>query len=179
MQCDLCKQNQATVFFTQVLKGELQKVNLCEDCSKEKGVTDPTGFALAEMLWGLGTTETTSTTPKEKFCAACGLTQSVFRKSGRLGCSECYVTFADNVNHLLKAMHKGVQHTGKSPSGWLQPVVSESAVPAPAPTPKVNRLEQLNDALKLAVASEQYEEAARIRDEINRAEAGEEHPPII
>ena len=54
MQCDVCQQNPATVFLTQILKGELQKVNLCEACSKAKGVTDPTGFALAEMLWEIG-----------------------------------------------------------------------------------------------------------------------------
>ena len=93
------------------------------------------------------------------------MTQSVFRKSGRLGCSHCYVVFADNVSHLLKAMHRGAQHTGKFPTGWLNP-------PAPpATTPVTNRLAQLNEALKAAVAGEQYEEAARIRDEINRAES--------
>jgi protein arginine kinase activator len=54
MNCDVCKQNQATVFLTQIVDGKMQKVNLCESCSKEKGVTDPTGFALADLLLGLG-----------------------------------------------------------------------------------------------------------------------------
>src|SRR6188508_1065989 len=54
MNCDVCKQNQATVFLTQIVDGKMQKVNLCETCSKEKGVTDPTGFALADLLLGLG-----------------------------------------------------------------------------------------------------------------------------
>ena len=54
MNCDVCKQNQATVFLTQIVEGKMQKVNLCENCSKEKGVTDPTGFALADLLLGLG-----------------------------------------------------------------------------------------------------------------------------
>ena len=112
MQCDVCQQNPATVFLTQILKGELQKVNLCEACSKAKGVTDPTGFALAEMLWGLGTTDT-SEVARERTCPACKLSQSIFRKSGRLGCSMCYQTFRESINHLLKAMHKGVQ--------WVEP----------------------------------------------------------
>ena len=47
MLCDVCKCNDATVFLTQILEGKMQKVNLCDACSKEKGVQDPTGFALA------------------------------------------------------------------------------------------------------------------------------------
>src|SRR5467141_3555666 len=45
MLCDVCKCNDATVFLTQILEGKMQKVNLCDACSKEKGVQDPTGFA--------------------------------------------------------------------------------------------------------------------------------------
>ena len=54
MLCDVCKCNDATVFLTQIVEGKMQKVNLCENCSKEKGVTYPTGFALADLLLGLG-----------------------------------------------------------------------------------------------------------------------------
>ena len=54
MLCDVCKMNDAAVFLTQIVDGKMQKVNLCEGCSKEKGVTDPTGFALADLLLGLG-----------------------------------------------------------------------------------------------------------------------------
>ena len=53
MNCDVCNENDATVYLTQIVKGEMQKVNLCEDCAKEKGVTDPTGFALADALLGM------------------------------------------------------------------------------------------------------------------------------
>ena len=52
MNCDVCQDNPATVYLTQIVKGEMQKVNLCEACAKEKGVTDPTGFALADALLG-------------------------------------------------------------------------------------------------------------------------------
>ena len=54
MNCDVCKTKTATVFLTQIVEGKMQKVNLCESCSKEKGVTDPTGFALADLLLGMG-----------------------------------------------------------------------------------------------------------------------------
>jgi len=57
MLCDVCKCNDATVFLTQILEGKMHKVNLCEACSKEKGVQDPTSFALADLLLGIGAAE--------------------------------------------------------------------------------------------------------------------------
>jgi len=57
MLCDVCKCNDASVFLTQILEGKMQKVNLCDACSKEKGVQDPTGFALADLLLGIGAAE--------------------------------------------------------------------------------------------------------------------------
>ena len=50
MNCDVCQQQQATVFLTQIVDGQVRKVNLCEQCAGEKGVTDPAGFALADVL---------------------------------------------------------------------------------------------------------------------------------
>lgn len=54
MLCDLCKKNVATVHLTQLIEGKTKKVDLCEACSKDKGVDDPTGFSLADLLLGLG-----------------------------------------------------------------------------------------------------------------------------
>ena len=54
MICDVCKTNTATVYLTQIVDGNMKKINLCEACSKDKGVSDPTGFALADLLLGLG-----------------------------------------------------------------------------------------------------------------------------
>ncbi len=54
MLCDVCKCNDATVFLTQIIEGKMQKVNPCDACSKEKGVQEPTGFALADLLLGVG-----------------------------------------------------------------------------------------------------------------------------
>ena len=57
MLCDICKKNVATVHLTQMVEGKTKKVDLCEACSKEKGVDDPTGFSLADLLLGLGAGE--------------------------------------------------------------------------------------------------------------------------
>ncbi len=85
----------------------MQKVNLCEACSKEKGVTDPTGFALADLLLGLGAAQEMERGGGVQKCPACGFSQADFKKTGRLGCAACYDTFADGLQTLLKGMHKG------------------------------------------------------------------------
>jgi protein arginine kinase activator len=90
MQCDVCQKNEATVYLTQIVEGKMQKVNLCESCAKEKGVSDPTGFAMADLLLGLGATQQIEHAgqPAQK-CPVCGFTQVDFKKTGRLGCSAC------------------------------------------------------------------------------------------
>ena len=50
MLCDICKQNVATVHFTAMVEGKTGKVDLCEACSKEKGVDDPKGPLLDLMV---------------------------------------------------------------------------------------------------------------------------------
>ena len=85
MLCDVCKCNDASVFLTQILEGKMQKVNLCDACSKEKGVQDPTGFALADLLLGIGAAEEIEKGAPAQKCQVCGFTQADFKKTGRLG----------------------------------------------------------------------------------------------
>jgi protein arginine kinase activator len=154
MHCDVCKTNQATVFLTQIVDGKMQKVNLCEACSKEKGVTDPTGFALADLLLGLGAAQEMERGGAVQKCPACGFSQADFKKTGRLGCATCYTTFADGLATLLKGMHKGTDHVGKVPARLAKSIEREV------------QLKNLQRDLKKAVASEDYESAATIRDQI-------------
>ena len=51
MKCDFCD-TKASVFLTQLVEGQTKKVSLCEKCAQERGVTDPTGFSLADLLLG-------------------------------------------------------------------------------------------------------------------------------
>lgn len=154
MHCDVCKTNQATVFLTQIVDGKMQKVNLCEGCSKEKGVTDPTGFALADLLLGLGAAQEMERGGTVQKCPTCGFSQADFKKTGRLGCATCYTTFADGLAALLKGMHKGTEHVGKVPARLAKTIEREG------------QLKTLQRDLKKAVASEDYESAATIRDQI-------------
>src|SRR2546430_16853432 len=158
MLCDVCKCNDATVFLTQILEGKMQKVNLCDACSKEKGVQDPTGFALADLLLGIGAAEEIEKGGTTQKCPVCGFTQADFKKTGRLGCSTCYLTFAEGLNSLLKAMHKGTEHVGKLPER-AQRAMELS-----------DRMRALTRSLEKAVAEENYETAASLRDEIKQLE---------
>ena len=159
MLCDVCKCNDATVFLTQILEGKMQKVNMCDACSKEKGVQDPTGFALADLLLGIGAAEEIEKgTPTQK-CPVCGYTQADFKKTGRLGCSMCYVTFGEGLNTLLKAMHKGTKHVGKLPQRAHREIQLG------------DQMRTLTENLEKAVAEENYETAASLRDQIKQLES--------
>ena len=57
MLCNICKQKEAKVHLTQIIEGKTKKIDLCEECSKSKGVDDPTGFSLADLLLGLGASQ--------------------------------------------------------------------------------------------------------------------------
>lgn len=159
MTCDVCKTNQATVFLTQIVDGKMQKVNLCEACSKEKGVTDPTGFALADLLLGLGAAQEIEKGGLHQKCPACGFSQADFKKTGRLGCAVCYETFGEGLNSLLKAMHKGTSHVGKIPARLIRTLQLDA------------QMKTLQRDLQKAVAEEDYESAAELRDQIKEIES--------
>ena len=162
MKCDFCSKKE-TVFLTQLVEGQMKKVCLCDNCAKERGVTDPTGFSLADLLLGglPGGPGTVSATPSVvtpgngRKCVTCGFTLDDLKRVRRLGCSDCYNTFSDEVGQMVRGMHKGVSHIGKVPEGLM------------ALQFRHQRIEELRSRLDQAIASESYEEAAGIRDEIH------------
>jgi protein arginine kinase activator len=158
MQCSFCKEKPATVHLTQIVGDKMQKLDLCEDCAKAKGVNDPAGFAIADLMLGLGASQEIEQAGGgvEKKCPRCGFSQADCKKSGRLGCPECYRTFAEGLAGLLKTMHKGTRHTGKVPNALRSS--RESA----------DRLKALQKKLTKAVESEDFEQAAVLRDEIKQ-----------
>lgn len=136
----------------------MQKVNLCDACSKEKGVQDPTGFALADLLLGIGAAEEIEKGSSSQKCPVCGYTQADFKKTGRLGCSSCYLTFLEGLSTLLKAMHKGTEHVGKLPQRAHRTMELS------------DRMRELTESLQKAVEEENYETAATLRDQIKQLE---------
>jgi protein arginine kinase activator len=157
MQCCVCKEKPATVHLTQIVGDKMQKLDLCEECAKAKGINDPTSFAMADLMLGLGASQELdqSSAGTEMKCQRCGFSQADFKKSGRLGCPDCYKTFAEGLSGLLKTMHKGTRHTGKAPEALR------------ATRENSDRLKTLKKKLVKAVEGEDYEAAAGLRDEIN------------
>jgi protein arginine kinase activator len=159
MLCCICKEKEASVHLTQITGDKMQKVDLCEECAKSKGVNDPTGFSLADLLLGLGASQEIEQAAGgvEMKCPRCGFTQADFKKAGRLGCAECYRTFAEPLEGLLKTMHKGTSHVGKVPEALRQSRELS------------DRLSVLQKRLTKAIEEEDFERAAILRDEIKRA----------
>jgi protein arginine kinase activator len=162
MLCNVCKQNEAKVHLTKIVGDKMQKLDLCEDCSKEKGVDDPTNFSLTEVLLGKVTEEVAAMVQAEAApevglkCPTCGYSQADFKKAGRFGCADCYATFGEGLETMLKTMHRGTRHTGKVPAA-LQQSRAEA-----------QKLKQLQKRLEKAIEEERFEEAAQLRDEIKR-----------
>jgi protein arginine kinase activator len=160
MLCTICKEKPATVHLTQIVGDKMQKLDLCEDCAKTKGINDPTSFGLADLdlVLGLGASQQLEQAAGgvELKCPRCGFTQADFKKSGRLGCPECYATFADGLAGLLKTMHKGTRHIGKAPEALR------------ATRENADRMKSLQAKLTKAIKDENYEQAALLRDEIKQ-----------
>lgn len=151
LKCDVCGKP-AKVHLTQILNNQVHKVDLCEACAQAKGVTDPSGFSLADLL--VKASLSSEPAPASLKCEACGFTQHDFKKTGRFGCPVCYTHFRPLLEPMLGNMHKGTTHVGKVPQRAL------------ARRSFYERLTQLETDLHLAIEAERYEDAARYRDEI-------------
>lgn len=159
MKCDVCQQKEASIFLTQIAEGKMHKVNLCADCAQEKGVTNPTGFGLTELLGeesAPGTVVKRATAANERTCPVCGFSQSDFKKTGRFGCARCYQVFGEGLDTLLEAMHKHTRHRGKVPARLASTKNMQE------------RLAELEDGLQACIGSQNFEKAAWYRDQIAR-----------
>jgi protein arginine kinase activator len=162
LKCDLCSKP-ATVHLTQILDNKVHKVDLCEQCAQEKGVTDPSGFSLADLLVKASLAPEDAPVAGTR-CEQCGFTPADFKKQGRFGCPACYDAFKGILDPMLEGMHKGTVHAGKVPRKALERRSLHE------------RLSQLETDLSEAIKAERYEEAARFRDEINQVRKSAKKP---
>jgi protein arginine kinase activator len=151
-KCQICGKP-ATVHLTQIIGNKIHKIDLCEECAKAKGITDPEGFSMGELL---GSDETHSHVPSESVvCSSCGFTPKDFKKMGLFGCPDCYESFAPIIMPMLRTMHRDVTHRGKVPTRSLERMSSRT------------RLASLEAQLADAIKEERFEDAARLRDELS------------
>ena len=156
--CEICEDTEACVEVKRYENGELRALSLCAACAQKHGLELPAN--LADLLLKSTLAEVTNTpkdelTPAEKThrCPVCRMRLADFRKTGRLGCPACYTAWIDTLEPMLMGMHRSLAYKGASPSG------------SDADT------EGVKQALLEAIAREDYEEAARLRDRIRGAES--------
>lgn len=167
MICQECNQNPATLHFTKILNGEKTEMHLCEKCAHEKGemflLNGAPGFSIHNLLAGLLNVEPpfpqTNQDPFQQEeilqCGDCSMTFPQFVKVGRFGCATCYQTFRDQLGPVLKRLHSGnSNHQGKVPKRVGGSIHLRKT------------LEGLKVNLKELIQSEEFEKAAKVRDEI-------------
>jgi len=158
MLCDVCHKAEATVHLTEIVNDKITKMHLCENCAKEKGEEMETHFGLSDLLAGLvdfGQPQEVNVGKGAK-CPACGFTFTDFQKIGRLGCPKCYDAFQSHLSPLLRKVHGSDTHMGKVPVRSVKGKLSKEA----------KDLHALKVKLQKAVAMEEFEDAAVLRDKI-------------
>jgi protein arginine kinase activator len=169
MTCDICGKKKATVHLTEIVDEQMSEMHLCEECARQKSTQMEQQFGLADLLAGLSDTSKPSASKEgEKNglkCFRCGLPYEDFRKFGRLGCGDCYTSFKEHLTGLLRKIHGSNKYLGKTPSkhqGKQAAALPEGAV---ALLPSEDLLD-LKQQLHTAIAAEDFEKAAMIRDKI-------------
>lgn len=176
MLCQVCESKESTVHLTKIVNGKKTEIFLCDECAagREDLEFPDIEFPVKGSLEGkmplhqffsnlmgnapLGGSGMVSRGAPALQCPACGLSYAQFGQIGCFGCDRCYEVFGDNLRPLLRRLHGNQKHVGK--------------IPARAGTHiKTKReIERLRQEIKLKVQEEDFEEAARLRDEIRQLE---------
>ena len=159
MLCQECGKDVATVHLTEIEKGVQHEVHLCDACAQKKGVVGKVP-SLQELLGGMIQQQIKALGEEGKTkCPFCGISFGQFRTKGRLGCPNDYEVFYKHLQPIVEKLQGGAsQHRGRVPSR-LEAGVSREM-----------KLRELRSMLEDVVKKEDYEAAARIRDEIRQLE---------
>ncbi|MHC4957314.1 MAG: UvrB/UvrC motif-containing protein [Planctomycetota bacterium] len=174
--CQYCNKREAKIHFTEIKDGKQTEMHICEGCAHEKNVELAFPSLLSHIVKGgpagAGRTESDAVPAS---CPKCGLAYSEFKSKGRLGCGACYDAFAPVLVPLLEKVHGAASHTGHVPERAAAP--EPEAEPPPPPVPDTfdeamvepgadDEVARLEAELHAAIAAEEYERAAALRDEI-------------
>jgi protein arginine kinase activator len=162
MVCDDCHENDAVVQLTAIKDNVVVQLHLCERCAAQRGVETtvntlpkhPLGEFLNQVQQQLITTPTDGAK-----CSFCGSTMADFRATGRWGCARCYSQFEAGIRELLRRVHGHSRHIGRNYEAPRSESLERSAV-----------LSELRERLRRAIDSEQFEQAADLRDRIKGME---------
>lgn len=165
MLCQECKKNPATVHMTKIINNNKTEIHLCETCaSKKEDFNWFTPFSINDLLTSFLDPIKLSMAKEQPApikCENCGMDYNQFKKTGRLGCANCYKAFQKELYPVIKRIQGGSHHTGKVPQK------QEARI-------KTNReIEDLKYKLDESVKKEAFEEAATLRDRIRELERHE------
>lgn len=152
--CEKCGINPVAVTLTKVINGKKSVVKLCASCAQENNIYNDLNMDLGfSSLFSGFFNDNEEAVIK---CPVCSMTKAQFISGGKPGCSECYTVFESSMKPLLRKMHSTTTHTGK--------------VYGTSPDQPTDKIDLLKAQLKEAIANEEYEKAARLRDEIKEME---------
>ena len=157
MLCEECKVNEATYTLSVMMGDEVTTRHLCGDCRARMNMTLSTGNIknlLSSILSAITGNDTSAAPQQEVVCPRCHTTLSQFTKTGHLGCPGCYEAFREQLQPMLLQIHGRVQHAGRRP---LRTEVAQRT--------RTLR-EELERQMEQAVAVEDFETAAALRDRL-------------
>lgn len=185
MLCQNCNENEANIKYTQIINGVKKQMNLCEKCANKLGVNEisfnmPIDFSnFLEDFWEEDNVFLPKFEEKQKsICEKCNMKYEDFIKNGKFGCDECYNTFSQKIDPLLKNIQGVNQHIGRKGNSSKNYQSFQSTNNSEENSQKLSKkekdknleLEHLRERLKKEIAEERYEEAAKTRDEIKKIE---------
>lgn len=166
MLCSKCKQRQANVFYSQAINGQKEQYSLCRQCAEEMNLFENTNSAynINDFLtgfWGkdISIPPASKAVSSNNAICECGTDAALFSKTGKFGCANCYQVFSEAVKPVFRQIHGSTSHNGKIPSR------------AKGTLSKRREIENLRKELQQAIGNEEYERAAKIRDQIKQIEA--------
>jgi protein arginine kinase activator len=168
MICENCNQRPSKVTVTQVQNGEQVQRHFCEVCAQKLHPfhtdfqQDPLSLHQLLSNW-FGVQENAQVQqrplPKPQACHSCGWTFRQFLNQGKFGCATCYESFHEQLPSVFKRLHNGnVKHVGKAPGAFGQTLQIKK------------QIETIRIQMKSAIEDENFEEAARLRDEARSLE---------
>ena len=179
MLCDNCGKREANVRYSENINGVKKELHLCEECSQKLGITERMDFRMPSLDFSnfFGSFLEDFSTPefmpllnevKQIKCDSCNSTFDDIINTGRYGCPNCYDVFEDRMDPILKKLQGANRHTGRLGKISDNKVKYEESKENKKEEKHENKLEELQAKLKQAIKEERYEDAAKIRDEINK-----------
>lgn len=178
MKCDICKQKESTIHIQEIINNNIKTIHICENCAKTYGFKSDImdfGFNLFNIFSQIShnnddkkqnesnaeksinfTHKDILNEENKLICPQCGTKYDELLETGKFGCGYCYISFREQIKPIIRRIHGTIFHKGKVPNKYKNQI-------------KIAKdLRGLNNRLKSAIKSENYEKAAIIRDEIKQ-----------